>query len=543
MTEVTRVGVAIQTGTSLDPEEISEPLWLEKRIGSLLTRVLKGFIDKEDFGQAFTISKHFQETLQKLSSELLVDEAVDLFQRLKTFAHDLALNTEMKSLDANSAEKKQRLAVALGISDVCGMGIISILIGFSNALTKLSAEQFLRIVAGVDFSRPKTFYDRGLPRKAVEQLEHLGKLIKFEVGVEGNQITRPWYSRQIAALGMCRFFTQTFESLLKELESTYAVEAESLSVAQKYAFAAQIVQRGLEACHKFHFRIEEFKNWFKGFETIRYVTDIPWPEFDAKKAHESVKMVRNRLLSVLANSADGIATLPVAKEIPDYLGQTYVVLADECYRCLAEGEEADFARFYLSFFAIAIAVQKQLSSDLTASKTEAALPYITEPVEDVLAISGYALIYSELDGKRFWQVTKGAWDAYLNTQSDITSRIKLLLNMISYRRSLFAILPRDLQRTAWTQDLMRRFQDRGLSSDMFGISPLDGRPRRAPHSSPLIRVLAGGSFLSYRPTEVFVSEYLMRQPQANSIDEPESVKEFRRRIDRENKRKEGEDEE
>jgi hypothetical protein len=342
---------------------------------------------------------------------------------------------------------------------------------------------------------------------------------------------------------MIRFFVEACESLLMELEKTYAVEAEGLSAAKKYAFAAQVVQRGLEACHKFHFRIEQFDRWFTGFATLRRVSDIPWPEFDPKKAHERIEIVRGRLLSVVATSAQGIAALPVSEKIPDYLGQTYVILAEECYRSMATGDEGSFAKFFSSFFAVSIVVQDRLRSQMKDLDIKTAVVYMTEPVEDLLAISGYALVYSELDKKNFWVIAKNYWEEYLGKVPDSTAVVKFLISTISYRRSLFAILPRDLRRTAWTQDLMHRLRERGLGRDLFGSGSYGLREKSPAHPSALIRVLARQSFLGENPADIFLASYLLSRPEAAGVEVATAVKDFRDRMEREKRKSEAEDEE
>jgi hypothetical protein len=511
-TEESRVNVAIETGTGLEPEYVPDHSWFEKRLASLVSRVLKGLINRNDLPRAVTVCNRLQGTLGILGKELGIDESLLLFQQMKAFAREVA---ERKDVEIpTSTEQVQTLAPSLGIADVCGMGFISILLGFANRLETISPESFSADIERVDFRRPKSLYHTGLPRKVVEQLERLHKGISFEFQVEGRQISPTWYCRQIAALGMARFFVETCDALLVELENTYAVEAEDLSGKNRYPFAAQVVQRGLEACQKFHFRVDKFRKWFESFSELRQVPDIPWPTFDAKKAHERIEIVRDRLLIVLANSVTGIVALPASKEIPDFLGQAYVMLADECYKSMANGDERLFSKLFLPFFAVSIAVQERLRVQLRDDEAQTKIVYITEPVEDLLAISGYALVYSDLDNKVFGNVVKACWDNYFGTLPDPAGLVKTLVNIISYRRSLFAILPRDLRRTAWAQDLMHRFRQRGLGKDLLGSTRSWGlRDEEPNHPSALIRTLARDSVFFENGSDIFTACYLMERAQ------------------------------
>ena len=234
-TDESRVSLAIQTGTALDPENVPDHFWLENRIGNLISRTLNGLRDRGDLPRAASVSARLQGTLGVLAKELAVEESLSLFQRVKAFAHETALQTNAKH--NSQADQQQLLAPSLGLTDACGSGFISILLGFANRLEAISPESFSEIIDKVDFQRPRTMYQTGLPRKIVEELEYLHKRITFEVRVEHRQISPNWYCRQLAALAMARFVVETCDALLAELEQTYAIEAEDLSKNHKPLFA------------------------------------------------------------------------------------------------------------------------------------------------------------------------------------------------------------------------------------------------------------------------------------------------------------------
>jgi hypothetical protein len=210
---------------------------------------------------------------------------------------------------------------------------------------------------------------------------------------------------------------------------------------------------------------------------------------------------------------------------------------------MATGDEGSFANVFPSFFAVSIVVQDRLRAQMKDRDIKTALVYMTEPVEDLLSISGYALVYSELDKKNFWLAAKNRWENYFSKVPDSGAMVKFLIGTISYRRSLFAILPRDLRRTAWTQDLMHRLRERGLSRDFFG-SGFYGMHEKSPqHPSALIRVLARQSILGENPADIFLAAYLLSRPEAAGVEVARAVKDFRDRLEREKRKGEAEDEE
>jgi hypothetical protein len=212
------------------------------------------------------------------------------------------------------------------------------------------------------------------------------------------------------------------------------------------------------------------------------------------------------------------------------------MIADDCYKAESSGDQIRFVRFFVSLLATSSALHARLNSQLVSLEPEAAIPYVTAPIEDLLAISGFAIVYSELDGKSFWTLVKNCWDkwlASLTSAPGASEFLQYLLTTISYRRLQFAVLPGDLRRSAWGQDLARRLRERGLASDLFSSRAWEIGRDEPNHPSPLIRLLAKSSPLTQNPTDIFAAYYLMKRPEAVGLETPASVRNFAARLERE----------
>jgi hypothetical protein len=150
------------------------------------------------------------------------------------------------------------------------------------------------------------------------------------------------------------------------------------------------------------------------------------------------------------------------------------------------------------------------------------------PIEDLLSLSGYALIYSELDSKDFWSVAKLAWDQYFQGHVEPTKVSQFLSTITSYRRTALTMTQRDLIRAAWHQDFERRMRDRGLARDL--IEPY---PPEEKHASPLIRALARGGHVFDEPQDVFLVEYIAKRPESSSLELTGSAEALSESLERE----------
>jgi hypothetical protein len=143
--------------------------------------------------------------------------------------------------------------------------------------------------------------------------------------------------------------------------------------------------------------------------------------------------------------------------------------------------------------------------------------YVTEPIADLLFISGLALNYSELDGNSVRTIVEQTWDRFLDQVGDESQLLSWLVAIGKLRDSIFMVPPYESVRTNLKQRLERRLRTDGLLSDY-----LSDYPRRktsdVSHTSPLIRALVGrSSELRSDPEDVFVVAYLHRRPSGGTL--------------------------
>ena len=147
----------------------------------------------------------------------------------------------------------------------------------------------------------------------------------------------------------------------------------------------------------------------------------------------------------------------------------------------------------------------------------------TSPILDLIELSGYAKLFSELHHEPLlWQTCTQRWDKYLQPPHQ-REQLEWLGAVISYNRSLFAITPRSIIRTSWKMrfDLALRNLPRTYSSKRSKL------PQRSivddqfvDHPSLLIKVIGGNnpnypSF--YDGADVFVELFLAEFPEAKGI--------------------------
>jgi len=517
------VSMALRSGTSLQPELVPDLLWFEKYVMKMNGDVVKALIERNDLASAGAVVDSMQRTQFALAEYLAIDEAFYLFAGIRSQIEDVMLVEEL------TPDKEETQLARLGLIDVYCLGVISILLGLSKTLGKTGSESIVHQMKGIGWKKRKSIYIDLAPREVTVQLEYLQEHLIFEHEVEGEFISPPWYQEQIAAQGMVRFIERAVQELVKHCEDIFAGETERLISERKYLNATQVIQRGLEACDKSIHHLEVINKAFEGISTLRRVKDIPWPNLAHDELKNRVLAVRERLISGFAKSSIELAKMPSKKNWPDYFGQCYSVMAEECNSSMAQKNETLFGRVFPAFFYAALAASDRLRSELAGRSDRDALVYMSEPIEDLLHVSGYALIYSELDAKKYWEVVKGLWDKYLSNRNNPKEIVEFIVNTVNFRQSIFAILPRATLRTGWQQKLEKRLRDGKILDEIGDYAPVLGRHPSAPkHASKIIQVIARGTMgtIFSDGQDVFLATYIANRPEANGLKLPHSAQSF-----------------
>ena len=353
----------------------------------------------------------------------------------------------------------------------------------------------------------------------------------FERKIEGKIVTPIWYQQQLVVLSYFRFVELSINFLLAELEEVFLNEADSLIKANKHLIAIQLIERGFEACNKFQHQFYSLEEHCKEINKAQILSDIPWVNFSWEDYQNKIQSVHEKLVGLFSKSLYPIMQLPKNKELPDYFGHAYTVLTNECFMAMANNNEELFKNIFPSVFVACLEAHERQKA-LEISDLESKFTLIIDPIADLFELSGYSIIFQELDEKKFWDIAKKTWDLYFSERKDIDSLTKNLVFLGTYFS--FMMSPRSVTRSSWTQHLQRLFRKRGLmNGDMFG-SYYREEEEPEKHKSKLINYLSRSTMLHDKAKDIFVGIYFKDQIEANIIELPNSTKDFYTRFVKKN---------
>lgn len=522
------IDMALRSDTSLQPESLPDFMWLEKYIGEIVAHSVEKLIDYGDLRAAINILDNIQNTQSELAEYLAIDEAMYLVTLLRPIVDKVSFSDQLIIKHLGNSEKDTQVTV-LGLLDVYCMELIGIILGFSKTLQRTNAQLFVNRLGKIVWNKPQSIYIEKIPREVTQQLEYLQKGLNFEHAAEGYFVSPVWYRNQIAALGIVRFIHRSVETLIKQIEIIFGDQVKHLVSEKKYLSAAQVIQRGLETCNKFNYHLSAIKSSIESLSILRCAKDIPWPTINWDDFSKKVLDIRKQLIVDYSEIAVMLAEMPDMPDRPDYFGHCFSILAEECDSALNTGNELLFTRIFPAFFVSTLAANEKLRNQLLGRTDETALVFMTEPIESLLHLSGYALIYSELDGNKYWDTVKQVWDSYFKNHHDPKELIQYIYSTINYRRTVFAILPRDILRTSWKIKLEQRLQKDGILSEIADYAPiLRTHSVKPKHKSKIIQIISRGTMgtIFIEPDDVFLALYISKRSEAQGLTLPERARDF-----------------
>lgn len=342
LAESSALEMALATSTTVGPDQVPDPLWLESDLSGTLVMSLKATLDRSDFRSAMAIGASLTGTLRRVAS-LSTDEALLIFQRLGPLMVSAAAQraTQRRATPGQSPE---------AVLEAYSLSLIAILLGaFDGIRACVSAlttgeKQAWRLERGLG----------QLPRQVLERAEFIRNRLAFERAVEGQVLTQPWYIHQMLSHAFLTYCDASLRGVMSELEAEVA--RIKRGIGSNPSYTVQFLQRALEGCEKYAQHSSEVRPLVEGLGSrARRVEDIEWVKIDWAGLDLRLASAKRALMQTLASQVGWLVTHPKVKGEPDSLGYAYTILAEECFSAMMAANETLFADVFRAFMVASIA--------------------------------------------------------------------------------------------------------------------------------------------------------------------------------------------
>jgi hypothetical protein len=511
LSDYNEVSIALQTGTVLRPELVPDANWVEDDIAKQLSRIIAELQKRNDTSACMSVAQSLHWYCRTAPIFGASEEALRMIQ---------ALSPKLQALSATALDAKEFDLVvhSLAIADTSCASFVEVILATARGFGRLDANLLQKQLAQIKWTDRKSVSLEGAPAPVAVELEKLASQFEFEIKVEGKIVTPAWWSVEVVAFATVLEIQKFLRDAIEQAERMFNNEAAEQFKAKRYLLVAQIVARGLEACSKCSDQFSTLEQLVDRLTKLDFSKNWEWPKIDWAEHQQKIQKLRNRLIAYLSRSSLLLDETVTDDRLPDYFGQAYSIIANECLLALFMGDKTRFDELFVKYFHIALKASERLRQRFLAN--DARNIWVSgDPVIDLLAISGYALLATELDGVPFKDTVVQRWEAYFQGfKKEDEQRIIELLGAFA-ERGTFRSPPRELIRIQWQQRWEGMLRERGLTGMHDYFMP------EVQHHSLLIKLFAGRHGLE-RAQELFLASHIFSRPNAKGLKIPRAVNEM-----------------
>lgn len=513
----TQVDIALKTGTSVAPEVIKDEIWLERDILDIIRDAFDQLTKEQDFSSVLQGFEVFIDVGTKYTKNLDTNALNILFQELEKGISDLQ---SIKINDTKSYKFKEQLA----LTESQGRLAVAISLSLTKYLEENTADKLRRSIDGIDWADSKgDIYESNLPQSILHHVEELAKKLRNEILVEGKIVSPKWYIRTLCVQQYLFALEKYFEYIKGFHVNYFTKQFEELLRQEQFILAVHFVQRWREFANKYKHLVTTLEKHIEECGKYKEIHDLPWIKIDfaeiKKEAYKREKEIEDRLINLLPKlqnfSSDG--------DLPDYFGEALTVGLQACYSACEENDTDRLKKVFLDVFNASLSAHKiALKKVQEWRQEESKIAFSTEPIANLLDVSGYAKLFSSLyDNSEIWNTTKVVWDTYLKPET-AKETIELLALITKMRAAIFGLMPQATMRAEWQIRFNSRMHDQGLPVWPEQRSSIHGR-EKVNHASALIRVVTKwGGLNTISGQDVFIATYLGQHESATEIEFPDN---------------------
>jgi hypothetical protein len=508
-----RLSLALSTGAAIQPDTGPDPLWAEKLISRCLAQLLPVMSGPDGWDRAIRIVDHASELVYWLAGNLRIDEARLLCRTLTRYLREaVTTGPEAGSPDPGSGWDAFRLAIAEREVIVFTKFWLGLTAGMAHTEAKQVAAAF---DDAVDTAGGP--YRSGAPPRLLQQLEEFAAGIEFERRTERQRVTPPWWVHHVAGRTLSQilvtattdFFDDVQEDLIRPLV---------LGAGQDAALETMKILSCLELVRKLAAHLPAARKSLAALDGLRHVPsdDELWPS--GTLPDDVPAALGHQLDLKLAEAVPHLGYRTRDSAGPDLFGQGYRHLFNAAFQAILD-EEADTARLLtLAVIPLADRARIRLSDDLVSERARNQAIFGSEPLIDMMELSGLAMLMSEVSPPGIWPEIKAFWDGVLSDDT-AQARARQMSAALATHENLPALTSGSIGRTERKQALAVALSRHGITW---------------PIANPIVAVFdSHGVGLPLADlADLFMAEYLKRRTDMDDLPMSRGAEDLRESIDR-----------
>lgn len=415
--DMTARGLSKNTSTYVQPKQEKNNLWFEERIIESASKAINQVIS---IGRHDLLGKSIieaQNTIELLGRQFNIVVAEKLLKELKVCLIDLSKKLDLESKSTDYSDWRSELESI----EAYTYTVFAFQFGLLVQIGRLNSTNFASQYNTIDWQDNSSIYKTSFIPELHSSLDRFIENHKNEIAVEGKRITPDWYYKQSLCAQYLMIVSKKLHDSI-ELTDKYLVEvANLLDKSEMPLLASLTCHVGLEVIGKIRFRLEESKRVLDGLDIFeKSKGEFTWSKPDYEAIEKSLVKYERRFVGLTVKNIIKISELDWTNNFPDVFAQSYSITSTYLNLFFQENDEQLFAKTFPQFLKAAFKAFENNNRNFKHYNMPQNISYQT--LLDLLEISGYAYIYSEIHGGNYWETTRKAWnEEFVPLESNINT--------------------------------------------------------------------------------------------------------------------------
>lgn len=527
-TEDTRVSVAHQTGTSLQPDVTNDKEWIEARVLPIIKECLEINSREERYSEVLELAEYVDAYLKLLARSSRTVRALDILEELGASVLEVISPVSEKEIVAN--EILEKMAIVERFASMP----ITIALACREHIEETDSGEIERKLSKIIWNHDADLYKHELPPYCLPRLEWFKPRLSFEVSAEGRKVTPIWYQKELLLQIEADAFSENTSSLITKASNLYSAWISKTTNAKHPWLVGAVMSREWEFWHKVDHQMEIWPNKWSNLSGEKKIEGLPWSDFEYEKLKEASKNRQSELLKLMSAQNLMLAFMERPEGFPDYAGQFLHTSGEVSLEALLTNNTDLLGKVFVTYLYGCIMRFDNLRPKAASMDWRAQQDFkiAAAPLLDLMELSGYARLMADYhNNEELWQIVINAWDKYFAEKGE-ESPLPLLAGVIAFTEGAFEIPHRGALRTNWKMRINRQLSN--VPRHEIYSRHVIGSHTEIDHDSPLIRNFARephGSF--HDGIDIFITFYLRTKDGSDQLDFGWKRRDLQESLDRE----------
>lgn len=480
--------MALSTGSQIAPDEKPDLNWLEEKLHTRIHYHLEKALKLKDWDLALKL------VLQSSHRTLECAQGLYFTVGLRDIKESkLLLEKHLVHAPIDDSEVKMQVMALVDAWTAITHNF------FLETLRRMQTfdGELLSFFEKDDWSRVAS---KNLPSFLQLKISYLQDKIEFEQKIEGQRLSQPKYLQQLTIKAVLDYYSEIIQTIVLFENDEFISFANKLLEIKHPAAATHVILTTLHSIWKLPGWFAELDNLFKQYSKFeKYDSDsYMLPRIDIEKIQLGFENTREQLISKLTDKKLGNHLFDFEKHnssLPDHFGQTYFILANECFSALDKNEPEKLAKVFQTFLSLSFMADNVKFADPTLDvNQEYRLHLVSTANKDIATILGYGILYAEYhDNTELQDIPITIWEKIIENFDNKKQYLERMVRLSDSHSFSMSMPIRETFRTEWKMQFEARLRDDGFGDRYNSYD-------RKSHPSDIVDVFRG---TYYSASDVF----------------------------------------